>query len=76
MSTSLEAKCRALVRKWKSGQIWKDRHGFQHEVIRIRKDGIALIQMINPYVSVTHTQGPIPSDWQLLPKPKRRKARK
>jgi hypothetical protein len=49
--------------KWNIDDIYKTRHNQLMKVVGIRKDGVALIEMIEPYKSRAHTQKHIPIDW-------------
>lgn len=48
---------------WAAGQVWKTEHNHLMTVESVRGDGVALIGMLYPYKTRTHTQKLIPAGW-------------
>lgn len=57
---------RTLEVEWKVGQIWKSSPGFFNLVVEVSQEGIAKIQMIDPFVPRALTQKDVPENWVLL----------
>lgn len=51
--------------KWKKGQRYRDQFGYTHEVVGVRRDGMALVVMPG-HCSRPLTQKEIPTRWKLL----------
>lgn len=54
------------MREWKVGQIWRSGSGFLNQVVDVSPEGIARVQMIDPFVPRAHTQKAVPENWVLL----------
>lgn len=52
--------------KWMVGDVYKTKHNHLMKVVGIRKDGVAFIEMVEPYKTRSHTQRFIPYDWEKI----------
>ncbi len=49
---------------WKKGDKWKTKHGFIFAVVKIKRDGSAMLQMLRPKVKRLFRQKLVPADWK------------